>query len=565
MLSHKKVFRMLKVFSMFICIVMLYGCAKSSTGEIPPAGESSASPKVADTKTNDVVKEPELEEFTVWIAKNNYATKYEFNGSDQISDWVMKNKHVKVNFEGATGDWRQIYSLMLSSNDLPDCIRGLGTGNEYLQTIKMGKLVPLDEYMGKYDGYTSTYSQEQIDLMKVDGVSYTMMNWGHYIGTISGGNGGWGYNDQIYEEMGRPKLTTTEELYDYLVAVKNSGLTANGQSIIPLQSSTHSGILGSMAMIWSGFGEGRSHVELSRMVTDRDGEFIFVMEDEKLLETLLFMNKLYREELINQDCFVEKDDQIDEKIMAGRVAVYGDASFISLMGKSMSKIVSSGDLSTSYTVIEPIGAKEVNPADIFTDNQMSIGSGGINITTSAKNPEAIYAYHDWQVTPEGQYTLGFGPEGILWEYDTDGMPKLKEGKSLVLSPEELTKLPIYSFITLGQSNLYNEAKMKINRSLPIQEQDWLIAAQDAICFRYTKDITEYVNVNTDVNTDENNTYVECQEILRDAYVHMISASGEDEVIKIYTDTKDLIYSMNFKQIMDTLQFKWEGNKAIMGK
>ena len=78
----------------------------------------------------------------------------------------------------------------------------------------------------------------------------------------------------------------------------------NGQPVIPFQSSTHTEILGSLAMVWSAFGEGRSNSELTRMTIDRGGEFRFVMEDEKLLDALLFMNKLYREELINKDCFL---------------------------------------------------------------------------------------------------------------------------------------------------------------------------------------------------------------------------------------------------------------------
>lgn len=568
MFKHQKFARTLTV---FCCAALLAGCSGKSAGGESVSEKTSSTPSTSDSSAVSAAKEnassdsEQIEEFTVWFAKNNYAAKYEFNGEDQLSKWIMDNKHVKINFEGATGDWRQVYALMLSSDDLPDCIRGLGTGSEYLQTIKLGKLVPLDEYMEKYDGYTSIYSQNQIDIMKVDGKSYTMINWGHYDGTISGGNGGWGYNDQIYEQLGSPKLTTLDELYDYLVQVKNSGITANGQPVIPLQSSTHTEILGSLAMVWSAYGEGRSSSELSRMTIDRDGDFRFVMEDDKLLEALLFMNKLYREELINQDCFVEKNDQVDEKIMSGRVAVYGDAAFITRLGGCMSKIMGSGDLSTTYTVMEPIAAAGIDQADVYTDNQMSIGSGGITITTAAKNPEAIYAYHDWQVTPEGQYTLGFGPEGILWEYDEEGMPKLKEGKSLVMSSEELSALPIYSFFTLGQSNLYNEAKMKINRSLPEDQQDWLIAAQDKVCFRHTKDITEYVNVNTDINTDENDIYVDCKEILGDAYISMITAPNEDDVRRMYEETKNQIYSMNFESVLKVLKEKWQKNKEIMGK
>lgn len=546
-------------------IGLLAGCNQNGADSQDSLDSSEMSLATSDASTQGATSTgtETLEEFTVWFAKSNYASKYEFNGEDQISRWIMDNKHVKINFEGATGDWRQVYALMLSSDDLPDCIRGLGTGNEYLQTIKLGKLVPLDDYMQKYDGYTSTYSQNQIDIMKVDGKSYTMINWGHYDGTISGGNGGWGYNDQIYEQLGSPKLTTLDELYDYLVKVKESGITANGQPVIPLQSSTHTEILGSLAMVYSAFGEGRTGSNLSRMTIEQDGALAMVMEDEKLLDTLLFMNKLYREGLINQDCFVEKNDQVDEKIMSGRVAVYSDAAFITRLGGCMTKIKSSGDLSITYSVIEPIAAEGVDQQDVYTDSQMSIGSGGITITTTAKNPEAIYAYHDWQVTPEGQYTLGFGPEGILWEYDSDSMPKLKEGKSLVLSSEELTDLPIYSFFTIGQSNLYNEAKMKINRSLPEEDQDWLIAAQDSVCFRHTKDITDYVNVDTDVNTDENNIYVDCKEILGDAYISMITASGEEDVRKIFDETKQQIYSMGFDRVLKVLDEKWQKNKEII--
>lgn len=540
------------------CMGILAGCGGGTTTE---SGSSAGGASAAGQEQEE---NQELEEFTVWFAKSNYAMEYEFSGEDQISKWIMDNKHVKLNFEGATGDWRQVYALMLSSDDLPDCIRGLGTGNEYMQTINLGKLVPLDEYMEKYDGYTSTFSQRQIDIMKVDGKSYTMMNWGHYDGTISGGNGGWGYNDQIYEQLGSPSLTTLDELYDYLVKVKESGITANGQPVIPLQSSTHTETLGSLQMIYCAYGEGRTPSDLSRMAIERDGKLVFVMEDEKLLDTLIFMNKLYNEGLINQDCFVEKNDQVDEKIMTGRVAVYADGAFITRLGGCMSKIKSSGDLSVTYSVIEPVAAEGISQADIFTDGQLSTGSGGITITTTAENPEAIYAYHDWEVTPEGQYTLGFGPEGILWEYDEENMPKLKEGKSLTLSTEEMRDLPIYEFFTLGHSNLYNEAKMKINRTLPEEEQDWLIAAQDSVVFRHTKDITEFVNVNTDVNTDENNIYVDCQEILKDAYISMITAANEDEVRSIYDETKAQIYGMGFESALEVMEQKWEQNKEILG-
>jgi putative aldouronate transport system substrate-binding protein len=229
----------------------------------------------------------------------------------------------------------------------------------------------------------------------------------------------------------------------------------------------------------------------------------------------------------------------------------------------VNKIQSSGDTSVSYTAIEPIAAQGINQKDIYTDNQRSVG-GGITITTSAENPEAIYAYHDWAVTPEGQYTIGFGPEGELWEYGSNGMPVLKEGKSLILSPEELSELPIYAYFTIGHSNTYNEAKMAINRTLPEDQRDWLIAAQDQITFRHTKDVTEFVNVDTDVDTDEAIIYVDAREILREAYINMITAESDNAVKALYDSTKEQIYSMGFEKVIKVLDEKWKANKEILG-
>lgn len=154
--------------------------------------------------------------------------------------------------------------------------------------------------------------------------------------------------------------------------------------------------------------------------------------------------------------------------------------------------------------------------------------------------------------------------GELWEYDQDGSPILKEGKTLVLSSEELQMNPIYSFFTLGQSNLYNEAKLKFNRLLPEGERDWIIEAQDTVIFRHTKDATVFANVNTDANTNENDTYMQAQEVFQAAVVSMITAADEAQVRALYADAKAEIESMGIADVLAALQVKFDANRAILG-
>lgn len=317
--------------------------------------------------------EGDVYEFTVWRAKNNYSMKYEFTGEDLISKYVMDKFGIKINYEGPTGDWRTAYSVMLASADMPECIRDLGTGSEYMQTIKLGYLLPLDGWIEQYDGYRSTYSQRQIDMMKVDGASYTLVNWGHYDGTISGGNAGWAVNDAIYESLGSPKLETMDDLYAYLTAVKEAELLANNQPVIPLQSSTQGTYVGILPLLYVAQGAGRSGNYISKLCyDDAEGKLNFVMEDEALLNALIYANKLYSEGLVNTDFFVETKDQITEKLMMGRAAVYADTALINVLGGTMSSLSSVDDESVHYTVIEPIVAEGVAQADVYTDAQSSL-------------------------------------------------------------------------------------------------------------------------------------------------------------------------------------------------
>ncbi len=233
--------------------------------------------------------------------------------------WLKENKQINIKPISAGGNHEQKLSTMIASNDLPD-VMWMDRGAEVERLREMGMLVPFDDYLDKYPNLKKWMGKDLNMLRAEDGKLYQFPNW--YTGRPNG-NAGYVINKKIYEELGSPKLETTEDLYKYLVAVKEK----YGSSVTPFEphlAKDHQGL----GVLYTAFGENvlYSYLNAALRSVPKDGQLTSLFTDDTFREAQKYISKLYRERLISQDAFTQTVDQVEEKVMQGRVAVFASAS-----------------------------------------------------------------------------------------------------------------------------------------------------------------------------------------------------------------------------------------------
>ena len=530
--STKRIFAAMLAATLFTSVFA--GCSQSSS-ESSTGNDSSGSE----------AEKQEVMELEVYLNYDWWVVNTPFDGSDEISKWIIENKGVKLNFTNPGGDPNEKMNIMIATDTFPDTIM-MERDSNAKKLVDLGKIVRLDDYIEKYPGYKSVVDEETLAVSSYDGGVYNILNW-PLDDEWTGLPRLYFLNQQIYEDLGSPSLDSTEDFYNYLKAVKEADLNVNGQPVVPLQGDAGN----APGSVWlTCFDGGLAGYDL---VDDR---LIYPFRKEGTLEGLKFLNRLYNDGLINKDCFSEQQEQINEKVLNGRVAVYmTDTSATAVEPANTSYREGKSDFCYTYSAKFP-APNGKKPSDIYSNTYNKLGWNALYITTDCEDPERAYEFFDWLITPEGQNVVAFGPKGILWdEVDEEQVPILKEGKTLSLSEEEAKTLPLATFQFLGNSVYYDYAKLKMNNALPEDEQNesmkWQYDALNDPESSKKKDITAFTGTTLSQDDPEFAIDQDVTNYILDQYTKILTGSPDD-VEKLYNETLEGMDAKGAKQVED----KW---------
>lgn len=546
---------MRKVWKRFGCVmlpVLLLAGFTSGCGEKP---ETSGGTSSEGQTTEATGEKEEVMDLEVYLNYSWWVVDKPFDESNEISKWIIDNKGIKLNFTNPGGDEMEKLNIMIATDNFPDTIM-MERDASAKKLVELGKIVRLDDYIQKYPGYQSVVDEETRAAGSYDGGVYNILNW-PLSGDWQGMPRMYFLNKQIYEQMGSPCLDSTEEFYQYLKAVKEAKLEVNGQPVIPLQGDSGK-VPGSTWLI--GFNGGLTGYDL---VGD---SLIYPIRKEGTLPGLKFINKLYSEGLINRDCFAEQQDQINEKVLNGRVAVYMTDNTALIEPVNTSFKEGKSDFSYIYNAKFP-AADGKKPSEIYSDSYNKLGWNAIYITKDCKDPERAFAFFDWLITPEGQNVVAFGPSGYLWEsVDEDNVPILKEGKSLSLTSEEQDKYPLYTFQFLGNATYYDYAKLKMNAKVPEEQKNelmqWQFEALNDPDSSRKKDVTEFTGTVLSQDDPEYAIDLDVSNYILDQYAKILTADPAD-VEKLYQETIAGMDAKGAKQVEEKLTAIWKESRGKM--
>lgn len=373
---------MKKLVSMLLIAVMLCACAGVVSAEATAGGEKIT--------------------ITVSGGASNFGEKW----NDTVMVQEIENRLGIVMDCHEEEEWAEKFTLMLSSDTLPDLIINAKLNlNDVADYGSQGYFYPMntliDEYAPNLKRYLEEYPSLRSYMTSPDGNIYCLV----------------GFADNVIEQVPRVFVnqrwldalnmelpSTVDEFYDMLVAFKTQDPNGNGEADeIPLAYGVSNFVEN---VLMSAFGiKNRENVYA---LQQKDGEVYLAETSENYKAFLSFMNKLYGEGLLDPNNFTVTEAVHNQQVIDNQVGVFAAwAPFVT----TSSDI--SGDKNFAY-----LGAlsSEYSPtADIVLSNQVN------NLGLALINAESEYAPQimqllDYFYSDEGVMAAMRGWEGVTFDY-----------------------------------------------------------------------------------------------------------------------------------------------------
>lgn len=538
-----------------LAAVMLAGCSDSNGPEggietFRPPGESSE-PRREDG-LYELGKEP------LHVTFYGHYSSYTMPpwGADPSSRWIRDHKNIYVTAVGSEGNGRQKLQKMIAGKQLPDLIWGqLDSDLERLR--EAGMLVLLDEYIEKYPNLREWAGDRVLSLLRSpDGKIYYFPN---YYTSKPYGNAGYVVNKRIYRELGTPRLETTDDLYRYLKRVKEYD-----PSIVPFETGLALEGHG-IDQLFSAFKE--ENYSFTRYYAVANGDrMTSIYKDEGFRESAVYVARLMREGLMTPDALTQTDDQVSEKLMEGRVAVFASADPMRVAMTAHAKL-SKENPEDGYFFIEPIYKEGLDRRLIYPGTYNLLGWNVSAITTAAADPEAVFAMLDWMTGPEGSAVQMWGPPGPngFWNgFKEDGRTPLFTWR-YIEDPEGLARIQEVStdMIWAGNTTYIDTVKSEYEMTLPEDRRSWATYWQTKITWKSQGDDTPFIRLHPMPDTEEGHIYRKVKDIWLNARASAMFGQSDEEVLAILDEAHEASMEAGFQTYLDYITRRWQENlKAL---
>lgn len=345
--------------------------------------------------------------------------------ADDWNDVLVLNEYEKMSNIDIT--WNQVpadgleekRNLALGSGTLPDVFYAANIPIADVQKYgEQGSFIPLNDLIDEHAPNLKAILDEYPDIEKgltfPDGNIYSFPTiYSPEFQSILVGAKPWIKQDWL-DELGMDNPETTDELYEYLKAVKETDLNGNGEhDEVPLSSVSMTRILHWISGAFGIQNKGQLH-ELIDTDPETD-ELRFFPTDENYRDMLEYMSKLYTEGLIEQNVY---SIEVDQYLANASEELYGATQFynpIELFGDEIG-----GDYVVANALEGPRGIK------MYTGVTSPVRAvGNFTITKENEYPAETVRWLDYFFSDEGMLMFFMGIEGETYEMTENG-PELMD-------------------------------------------------------------------------------------------------------------------------------------------
>ncbi|MCL2015167.1 MAG: extracellular solute-binding protein [Defluviitaleaceae bacterium] len=568
------------VSALLIATLVLAACGQDSA-ESGTAGGTTGGMGATAAAGAEAAGIPTDREHYTFRMHFNYAwfTPNPWGGDDLSAYWAEKFNITMVPTSPDANEMETL-NLMIMADDLPDVI-WMDRSPHNVEMSRLGLFVPIDDMVAMVDNnwYHDNILASTQAFYAVDGVNYTIPNWARQgivgqPGQATGGNNAWMITTNIWEAVGSPELNTLEDLFDYMIAVRDAGLTNSaGVPVIPML--TNAG---------PNFGADFLNLALLRAhggVPDgwwfsilEDGTHGFLPRSETWRTSLMELNRWHREGLFPTTNLTNSLDQFLEAVTTGRGAlIFYDHSaddqnrFRAILretdpGNSIEVVTSIYNGRT----ITMLPARGLSPDRIYHEHHATLGWNGSFITTSAEQPERIFEFLTWLLTPEGSAEMMYGPPGGIWDYlDADGIPVFNT-LPVELTAEELISLGAWRWDIHGHANHVDRIKFAVNNSLPEEMRTWVETMQYEV-FTPNLMITDefaVIALSIEPGTDLHISRTFISDNMEAVLPQIIMAPTEDDALRLLDDALAFAEANNIAEIERVQNERYQYNLSVQG-
>lgn len=419
---------------MLVAIMMVLSLAACTATTAPTTAPVATT---EPTKAAEATPAPAAQEVTTYsflMCWNGGAAAFP-DGWDksELAQAITAKTGVALKVETITSSEREKLATVFASGDLPDITNAPhwdtnpgGEGELIKNAGAEGLLLPLKNLIGKYPNIQRLFNVGVISQKYLDNyINHPDYKGEIYVLPVQTGRGkddvrNWAYNlfarkDILAALNIKPESVTTEEaIYDLLTKIKaGSFKDINGKPVIP-GGTWHNG--------WSydEFLRGFRHGGVTDAWMKVDGKLVNKIFTQLEVDRVLYMRKLVAEGLMDAECFTQTDTMGKEKMITGRVAVFG-CHYPNEYGFFKGTLYKTNP-EMEYVPLGPILDKAGNaPAQVERIGRT--GSPVLFFSKDIATPEKALAYVDYINSDDGLKTSYFGIEGKTYTLD-NGVPKL---------------------------------------------------------------------------------------------------------------------------------------------
>ena len=432
---RKKFNRMYRLSIIALCViitVMLAGCggqgggganttaAATAAAETTTAAAATTTTTAAKAETTTEAK-AEKEQYNIKILRG--ATDFTFSDLTEVGKVIKDKFNIVFEFIPYTGDMREKQNLMLASGDYNE-IQYMQRDDIVTSYIGAGALLDLEQFKDIMPNFWARYGEKQIPYWRLVGKG-KLYKWETSVpryGDMDIETNDLHVRIDVLEKYGWPNPVSTSQWIELLQKAVKDFPETDGQPTVGVTACLGEpwGLQGTMPILYE---KSDTYLPLSNegyTYNIKTGQFEDYFQNKYVKESFQFFNRLYREGLLDEECFTDKNDRTIEKAKAGiPLSIWytgpGNNNAIPLERQYLNMPVQSDTM-----VAE--GQKRL----IRKETTRNFDSYGI--TKNAVHPERIAELVDWAMSDEGQITLRSGVEGIHWERDSTGKRVMTESR-----------------------------------------------------------------------------------------------------------------------------------------
>ncbi len=313
--------------------------------------------------------------------------------------------------------WETQLTLMMTTNDLPDIIcQGNISNADANQYGQEGYLLDMSQYLDLMPNFTARMDQDPAlaaylrdENGAIYGISKTRDSLCSRAVAMTYLNNNW------LEAVGMEYPQTTEELYNVLKAFKEQDANENGDpnDEIPLSLTfdQYSGMRGEY-VLRSAFGI-YGYQSNYQLQTDDAGKVYLAEATDNWKEYVKYMNRLYEDGLLDQDSFIQTNEEYQAKILNNTTGMFSSWSTLTLIFNTQS-----AECYKDFDFFTGVSSDLTDETVYPLWNTVTAGTI-LNISADTQYPEALCRMVDYFYTEEGMILSTNGLEGVTFNYKED--------------------------------------------------------------------------------------------------------------------------------------------------